>query len=64
MAYLKVLVFLLLALGVSAFRRQSSAVKGRVLCGNVPQAGVTVKLYDQDDGPDPDDLLGTLCSTY
>ncbi|KAE9554305.1 hypothetical protein FO519_002476 [Halicephalobus sp. NKZ332] len=59
MSYFKFLIFLLLALGVSAFRRQSAAVKGRVLCGRVPQAGVLVKLFDEDDGPDPDDLLDT-----
>ncbi|KAK6011608.1 Transthyretin-like family protein, partial [Ostertagia ostertagi] len=28
-----------------------------LLCGTKPAAGVTVKLWEEDDGPDPDDLL-------
>jgi len=44
---------------VVAFRRQSAAVKGRLMCGNQPAADVLVKLFDEDDGPDPDDLLGS-----
>lgn len=27
------------------------------MCGNVPASGVKVKLWDEDDGPDPDDVL-------
>jgi len=40
-----------------AFRTQSSAVKGKLMCGTQPASGVLVKLFDEDDGPDPDDLL-------
>ena len=39
------------------FRLQSVAVKGVVRCGNQPLANVQIKLFDEDDGPDPDDLL-------
>ncbi|CAJ0603483.1 unnamed protein product [Cylicocyclus nassatus] len=28
-----------------------------LICGDKPASGVTVKLWDEDDGPDPDDLL-------
>jgi len=44
---------------VLAFRRQSAAVKGKLMCGSQPAAEVLVKLFDEDDGPDPDDLLGS-----
>uniref|UniRef100_A0A914DVG9 Transthyretin-like family protein n=1 Tax=Acrobeloides nanus TaxID=290746 RepID=A0A914DVG9_9BILA len=27
------------------------------MCGNKPAGNVLVKLFDEDDGPDPDDLL-------
>ncbi|CAJ0603501.1 unnamed protein product [Cylicocyclus nassatus] len=40
-----------------ATRQQSVAVKGRLMCGNKAASGVTVKLWEEDDGPDPDDLL-------
>ncbi|ETN68858.1 Transthyretin-like family protein [Necator americanus] len=40
-----------------AVRQQSVGVTGRLMCGDEPAAGVTVKLWDEDDGPDPDDLL-------
>ncbi|EPB72983.1 Transthyretin-like family protein [Ancylostoma ceylanicum] len=38
-------------------RQQAVAVTGRLMCGNRPAAGVKVKLWDEDDGPDPDDVL-------
>nr|CDJ84225.1 Transthyretin domain containing protein [Haemonchus contortus] len=38
-------------------RQQSVAVTGKLLCGSKPASGVLVKLWDEDDGPDPDDLL-------
>ncbi|WKY10085.1 hypothetical protein Q1695_002437 [Nippostrongylus brasiliensis] len=40
-----------------AVREQSIAVKGRLLCGEQPAANVRVKLWEEDSGPDPDDLL-------
>ncbi|PAV72383.1 hypothetical protein WR25_03975 [Diploscapter pachys] len=45
---------------VVAFRTQSVAVKGKLLCGGVPARDVHVKLYDQDDGPDPDDMYDQM----
>ena len=33
-------------------------MKGTLLCGNRPASGVEVKIFDEDDGPDLDDLLG------
>lgn len=38
-------------------RQQAVAIHGTLLCGSKPAAGVTVKLWDEDDGPDPDDEL-------
>ncbi|VDM71753.1 unnamed protein product [Strongylus vulgaris] len=38
-------------------RLQSVGVKGILKCGDKPAANVRVKLWDEDDGPDPDDLL-------
>lgn len=55
----KLLIFFLCFATVSAFRRQSTAVRGRLVCGTTPQKGILVKLFDEDDGPDPDDLLGS-----
>ncbi|KAJ1351509.1 Transthyretin-like protein 46 [Parelaphostrongylus tenuis] len=49
--------FLLLLPLCFAVRDQSIAVKGRFLCGDKPAANVRVKLWDEDSGPDPDDLL-------
>ena len=52
--------FLLLSLFfgfVAALRHQSVGVKGILLCGNAPAKNVRVKLWDEDSGPDPDDLL-------
>ncbi|KJH46777.1 Transthyretin-like family protein [Dictyocaulus viviparus] len=40
-----------------AIREQSIAVKGRLLCGDQPARNVRVKLWEEDSGPDPDDLL-------
>lgn len=45
----------------TAFRVQSVAVRGKLYCGNKPAQNVLVKLFDEDDGPDPDDQLD---STY
>ncbi|PIO62160.1 Transthyretin-like family protein [Teladorsagia circumcincta] len=47
----------LLPLLCLAMREQSIAVKGRLLCGEQPAANVRVKLWEEDSGPDPDDLL-------
>ncbi|CAB3396481.1 unnamed protein product [Caenorhabditis bovis] len=41
----------------AAMRDQSIAVKGKLLCGTKPAANVRVKLWEEDTGPDPDDLL-------
>ncbi|PIO72138.1 Transthyretin-like family protein [Teladorsagia circumcincta] len=38
-------------------RQQSVAVTGKLMCGPRPASGVSVKLWEEDDGPDPDDLL-------
>lgn len=38
-------------------RDQSIAVKGRLLCGPKAASRVRVKLWEEDGGPDPDDLL-------
>ncbi|KAL3072482.1 hypothetical protein niasHS_017456 [Heterodera schachtii] len=40
-----------------AMRQQAVAVRGQLRCGNRPASGVKVKLWDEDDGPDPDDVL-------
>ncbi|EYC41121.1 hypothetical protein Y032_0581g271 [Ancylostoma ceylanicum] len=40
-----------------AVREQAVGVTGRLMCGNKPAVGVKVKLWEEDDGPDPDDLL-------
>ncbi|CAI5450229.1 unnamed protein product [Caenorhabditis angaria] len=40
-----------------AMRDQSIAVKGQLLCGAKPAANVRIKLWEEDTGPDPDDLL-------
>ncbi|KAK6046220.1 Transthyretin-like family protein [Cooperia oncophora] len=40
-----------------AMRQQSVAIKGKLVCGPRPASGVSVKLWEEDDGPDPDDLL-------
>lgn len=42
---------------VQAMRDQSIAVKGRLICGDKPAANVRIKLWEEDSGPDPDDLL-------
>ena len=41
----------------TALRHQSVGVKGKLLCGAAPARNVRVKLWDEDGGPDPDDLL-------
>ena len=51
-------LFLLIALQSAAgMRQQAVAVRGILLCGARPASGVHVKLWDEDDGPDPDDVL-------
>jgi len=51
------LVLLLCVVSTFAFRKQSVAVKGKLLCGESPASGVSVKLWDDDDGPNPDDVM-------
>ncbi|KAK6026480.1 Transthyretin-like family protein [Ostertagia ostertagi] len=43
-----------------SMRQQSVAVRGQLLCGERPAVGVKVKLWDEDDGPDPDDALDEM----
>ncbi|CAG9540790.1 unnamed protein product [Cercopithifilaria johnstoni] len=52
-----VIVLLALLSGVVSFRTQSIAVRGRLMCGSNPASNVRVKLWEEDTGPDPDDLL-------
>ncbi|GMT09109.1 hypothetical protein PFISCL1PPCAC_406, partial [Pristionchus fissidentatus] len=40
-----------------ALRDQSIAVTGTLLCGGKPASEVRIKLWEEDSGPDPDDLL-------
>ncbi|VDO54532.1 unnamed protein product, partial [Haemonchus placei] len=42
-----------------AFRTQSVAVKGRLMCGSQPATNVRVKLLDEDQG-DPDDVMDQM----
>ncbi|GMR60813.1 hypothetical protein PMAYCL1PPCAC_31008, partial [Pristionchus mayeri] len=51
------LLFISLVSFSVAFRTQAVAVKGKLMCGDKPAVGVLVKLFDEDDGPDPDDML-------
>uniref|UniRef100_A0A0N5A4P6 Transthyretin-like family protein n=1 Tax=Parastrongyloides trichosuri TaxID=131310 RepID=A0A0N5A4P6_PARTI len=51
------LTLCIIVLQVNGMRQQAVGVKGRLLCGTAPAVGVKVKLWDEDDGPDPDDVL-------
>ncbi|CAD5232122.1 unnamed protein product [Bursaphelenchus xylophilus] len=53
------LIVLLLAINgtVNCVRLQSVGCKGQLLCGDKPAVGVKVALWDEDEGPDPDDKL-------
>ncbi|KAI6212532.1 hypothetical protein M3Y94_00036900 [Aphelenchoides besseyi] len=46
-----------LATSTLALLEQSVGCKGKLLCGQKPAVGVRVALWDEDDGPDPDDKL-------
>ncbi|VDO49197.1 unnamed protein product [Haemonchus placei] len=56
-----VLSILLLILSCSTMAQtlftQSAGVKGTLMCGDRPLANAKVKLYDDDTGPDLDDLM-------
>uniref|UniRef100_A0A1I8EGQ9 Transthyretin-like family protein n=1 Tax=Wuchereria bancrofti TaxID=6293 RepID=A0A1I8EGQ9_WUCBA len=56
---MKAVLFLFLTiLSISnGMRLQAVQVKGQLKCGDKPASGVKVKLWDEDDGPDPDDVL-------
>ncbi|CAI5452948.1 unnamed protein product [Caenorhabditis angaria] len=55
---MKYLILLIALFGIiDAMRDQSIAVKGRLVCGAKPAANVRIKLWEEDSGPDPDDLL-------
>ena len=57
----KLSIFVLVALGVSAFaREQAVGARGQLMCGNQPLAGAEIKLWELDTFPDPDDLLATV----
>ncbi|CAD6193117.1 unnamed protein product [Caenorhabditis auriculariae] len=56
----EILLITLLVGSLYAFRTQSTAVKGKLMCGNRPAEGIHVKLFDEDDGPDPDDILDQM----
>ncbi|KAL3101131.1 hypothetical protein niasHS_001591 [Heterodera schachtii] len=60
--HLSLITFALLiaAHSLLAFRTQSAGARGQLLCGGRPARGVLVKLFDEDDGPDPDDELDTV----
>uniref|UniRef100_A0A0K0FGZ7 Transthyretin-like family protein n=2 Tax=Strongyloides TaxID=6247 RepID=A0A0K0FGZ7_STRVS len=53
--------FLLLCIGISTIqgmRKQGIAVRGKLMCGNIPAFNNTVvRTVDIDTGPDPDDTL-------
>ncbi|CAB3397114.1 unnamed protein product [Caenorhabditis bovis] len=52
-----ILLISLLALSSEAVFTQFVGVKGVLMCGDKPLANTKVKLYDDDSGPDLDDLL-------
>uniref|UniRef100_A0A915JQQ7 Uncharacterized protein n=1 Tax=Romanomermis culicivorax TaxID=13658 RepID=A0A915JQQ7_ROMCU len=45
-------------------RIQKASAKGRLLCGVKPSVNTLVRLYDEDDGFDPDDLMGETRTDY
>ncbi|VDO42471.1 unnamed protein product [Onchocerca flexuosa] len=53
-----VLFVFLTILGICiGMRLQAVRAKGQLKCGDRPAKNVKVKLWDEDDGPDPDDVL-------
>ncbi|CAD6187100.1 unnamed protein product [Caenorhabditis auriculariae] len=55
--------FSVFVLGIYSWPDQSVAVRGILMCGDQPAEKVRVKLWDEDTGPDPDDLLDQGYST-
>jgi hypothetical protein len=53
------LVFIPFAGGFSFGRTQSAGARGVLLCHGKPESNVLVKLYDDDLGPDTDDLMAS-----
>ncbi|GMT09371.1 hypothetical protein PFISCL1PPCAC_28531, partial [Pristionchus fissidentatus] len=53
----RVLILLLLAAATAAMRQQAAGIEGKLMCGEKPAIGVHVKLWDEDSGPDPDDVM-------
>lgn len=56
------LLFLIVSVfaGALGMRQQAVGVSGTLMCGDQPAGGVQVKLWDEDDGPDPDDELAAM----
>ncbi|CAD6195935.1 unnamed protein product [Caenorhabditis auriculariae] len=52
-----ILIFSLLTGLALCSREQSVSARGRLLCGDKPASDVRIRLFDEDTGPDPDDLL-------
>ncbi|CAJ0603492.1 unnamed protein product [Cylicocyclus nassatus] len=52
-----IFIFFLSITYCTSMRQQSVGIKGILKCGDKPAANVRVKLWDEDEGPDPDDLL-------
>ncbi|GMT09103.1 hypothetical protein PFISCL1PPCAC_400, partial [Pristionchus fissidentatus] len=53
----KLLILLLLVAATTAMRQQAAGIEGKLMCGQKPAASVHVKLWDEDSGPDPDDVM-------
>ncbi|GMR58523.1 hypothetical protein PMAYCL1PPCAC_28718, partial [Pristionchus mayeri] len=51
------LLVLLFSVSTLAVRQQAVGIEGKLMCGMKPASEVHVKLWDEDSGPDPDDVL-------
>ncbi|CEF62031.1 Transthyretin-like family-containing protein [Strongyloides ratti] len=57
MKYSLIFLFFVIVGVCASLRQQSIAVKGKLMCGNKPLSNTRIKLWEEDSGPDPDDLL-------